>query len=111
MLDPMLTEQRQKDSTSLDALDTTALLKLLNAADAEVSSAVARQIPRIGQAVEAVTATLTKGGRLFYLGAGTSGRLGVLDASELPPTFDVPPELVQGIVAGGERALKRAVEG
>jgi N-acetylmuramic acid 6-phosphate etherase len=75
-----------------------------------VAVAVEREIPAIARAVDAIVAALDKGGRLFYIGAGTSGRLGVLDASEIPPTFSVPPEMVQGIMAGGEAALSRATE-
>ena len=111
MLEHVLTERRHKDSTSLDALDTLALLELINSADAEVPAAVAAQIPWISRATDAVASVLGQGGRLFYIGAGTSGRLGVLDASECPPTFGVSPDLVQGIIAGGESALQRSVEG
>jgi N-acetylmuramic acid 6-phosphate etherase len=82
----------------------------MNAADAEVPGAVAREIPRIASAVEAIAAALESGGRLFYIGAGTSGRLGVLDASECPPTFNVPKDLVRGIIAGGEAALIESSE-
>ncbi len=82
----------------------------MNAGDAEVPAAVAREVERIARAVDAIAAALERGGHLVYIGAGTSGRLGVLDASECPPTFDVPPELVRGIIAGGERALVRASE-
>jgi N-acetylmuramic acid 6-phosphate etherase len=111
MLDLLLTERRHPDSTKLDALDTPSLLNLINTADAAVPGAVAREIPRIAAAVEAIATSLVRGGRLWYQGSGTSGRLGVLDASECPPTFGVPQELVQGIIAGGEKALKTAVEG
>lgn len=83
----------------------------MNAADAEVAGIVGTQVPVIAALVDALTARLEQGGRLLYVGAGTSGRLGVLDASECPPTFGVPPTLVQGILAGGERALTTAVEG
>ena len=86
------------------------MLRVINEEDRKVAPAVAREIPRIARAVEAVAAAMERGGRLFYIGAGTSGRLGVLDAAECPPTFNVPPELVQGIIAGGERALARATE-
>ena len=111
MLEKLLTEQIHSASAGLDKLDTRDLLALINAADAEVAAAVAREIPRVAAAVDAIAAALERGGRLFYIGSGTSGRLGVVDASECPPTFDVPPELVRGIIAGGERALVRAVEG
>jgi N-acetylmuramic acid 6-phosphate etherase len=83
----------------------------MNAADAEIASAVRIEIPRISRAIDAITSRLESGGRLFYIGAGTSGRLGVLDASECPPTFQVPPELVQGLIAGGDSALRRSSEG
>jgi N-acetylmuramic acid 6-phosphate etherase len=82
----------------------------MNQADSEVPAAVAREIPRIGQAVDAIAAAMGAGGRLFYIGAGTSGRLGVLDASECPPTFQVPLDLIQGIIAGGDSALRRSAE-
>jgi N-acetylmuramic acid 6-phosphate etherase len=83
----------------------------MNAADAQVAAAVAHEIPRIAAAAEAITEALESGGSLIYIGAGTSGRLGVLDAAECPPTFGVPPDLVRGIMAGGQRALAHAVEG
>ena len=86
------------------------MLGIINAEDGTVAEAVRREIPHIARAVDAIVRTLEAGGRLFYLGAGTSGRLGVLDASECPPTFNVPPETVQGIIAGGEPALSRATE-
>jgi N-acetylmuramic acid 6-phosphate etherase len=107
----LLTEQASAASENLDTLPVEELLTAMNAADAEVPAAVAREIPRIARAVAAITAAMEAGGRLFYIGAGTSGRLGVLDASECPPTFDVPPDLVQGVIAGGPAALARAVEG
>ena len=105
-----LTERTYPGAETLDQLDPVALLTLINQADAEISRAVALEIPNIVRAVEAVTKALQAGGRLFYIGAGTSGRLGVLDASECPPTFGVPRALVQGIIAGGEAALCRATE-
>ena len=110
MLDKLLTETFHPASRNLDQLSTAALLELMNAADAEIAGAVARENPRIGRAVDAIAAALDRGGHLVYLGAGTSGRLGVLDASECPPTFNVPPDLVRGIIAGGERALTHAIE-
>ena len=109
MLDDLLTEQAHQCSQGLDSLSIAQILTTLNAADAEVPVAVAQEIPRIAAAVEAITGALERGGHLVYLGAGTSGRLGVLDAAECPPTFNVPPELVRGIMAGGDRALSRAV--
>jgi len=86
------------------------MLAVMNGADAAVAAAVALEIPRIAAAVDAIAARLARGGHLAYIGAGTSGRLGVLDAAECPPTFQVPPELVRGIIAGGEQALSRATE-
>ena len=86
------------------------MLELMNREDETVARAVESQIPQIAQAVDRVTQALQAGGRLFYIGAGTSGRLGVLDAAECPPTFGVSPELVQGVIAGGEGALARATE-
>ena len=111
MIEKILTEQSLPASAGLDQSSTLDILAVINAADAEVPAAVAREIPRIARAVDAIGGALNRGGRLFYIGSGTSGRLGVLDASEWPPTFDVPPDLVQGIIAGGPRALVRAVEG
>jgi N-acetylmuramic acid 6-phosphate etherase len=110
MLDGLRTEQALPGSTQLDELATTEVLALMNSADAEVAAAVGRELPRIARAVDAIVGALDKGGRLAYIGAGTSGRLGVLDASECPPTFGVAPDLVRGIIAGGESALARASE-
>ena len=109
----LLTEARYKPSERIDELSTTEMLQVMNAADREVADAVAREIPAIARAVDAIAAALAPelGGRLFYVGAGTSGRLGVLDASECPPTFNVPSTLVQGLIAGGEYALRHSVEG
>src|SRR5580658_6889912 len=101
MLDKLRTEQRHPASLDIDQLPTIGVLEVMNAADREVAAAVAREIPRIGRAVDAIAAALGRGGHLVYLGAGTSGRLGVLDASECPPTFHVPVDLVRGIIAGG----------
>ena len=111
MLDRLLTEQPNPDSANIDSLPIAGILEVINRADQEVPAAVAAEIPRIAQAVEAIVAALQNGGRLFYMGAGTSGRLGVLDASECPPTFLVPPDLVQGLIAGGDSALRRSSEG
>src|SRR5258708_21723109 len=110
MLEKLLTEQPNPASVSIDTLPTEQALRIINAEDQKVAAAVEREIPAIARAVDAIVAALEKGGRLFYLGAGTSGRLGVLDASEIPPTFSAPPEMVQGIIAGGESALSRATE-
>ena len=110
MLENLLTEQANPASEGIDSLPTEAILRIINSEDAKVAAAVAAEIPAIGRAVDTIVSALQQGGRLFYIGAGTSGRLGVLDAAECPPTFSVDPELVQGIVAGGEGALARATE-
>jgi N-acetylmuramic acid 6-phosphate etherase len=110
MLENLLTEQPNPASASIGALTTEDMLRVINAEDRKVADAVASEIPAIGRAVDAIVTCLRQGGRLFYIGAGTSGRLGVLDASECAPTFGVPAGMVQGIVAGGEPALTRATE-
>lgn len=110
MLENLLTEQPNPASESIDALPTGEMLRIINAEDQKVAAAVAAEIPAITRAVDTIVSALQQGGRLFYIGAGTSGRLGVLDAAECPPTFSVPPDLVQGIMAGGETALARATE-
>src|SRR5260221_12292860 len=110
MLERLLTEQSNPSTRDLVRLPLADILAVINAADAEVAAAVQREIPRIASAIEAISAALEKGGHLVYIGAGTSGRLGVLDASECPPTFNVPNDLVRGIIAGGEAALTRASE-
>ena len=109
-LEKLLTEQRNPASAEIDKLPTEEMLRIVNAEDHQVADAVAREIPAIARAVDAIVEAFQRGGRLFYIGAGTSGRLGVLDASECPPTFSVPPEMVQGIIAGGPAALSRATE-
>jgi len=109
-LEKLLTEQTNPASASIDTLSTESVLRIMNAEDRQVAEAVEREIPAIARAVDAIVTAFERGGRLFYLGAGTSGRLGVLDASECPPTFNVPPEMVQGIIAGGEAALSQATE-
>jgi N-acetylmuramic acid 6-phosphate etherase len=106
----LLTEQPNPASDHIDALPTGDVLAIINREDQKVASVVAGELPRIAEAVDRIVDLLRAGGRLFYIGAGTSGRLGVLDAAECPPTFQVPPELVQGIIAGGEAALARATE-
>ena len=105
------TELRNRASENIDLLSTRQIVDLINAEDALVPAAVAEQSKQIAAAIDLIVARFRKGGRLFYVGAGTSGRLGVLDASECPPTFGVPPSLVQGIIAGGRRALVRSAEG
>lgn len=111
MLEDLLTEARNPASKAIDRLPTTDMLAIINQADREIPDAVAREIPEIARAIDAIAERMRGRGRLFYLGAGTSGRLGVLDASECPPTFNVSPDLVQGIIAGGDRALRNSVEG
>jgi N-acetylmuramic acid 6-phosphate etherase len=107
----LLTEQANPLSATLDQLPTDALVDLFCVNELEPQRAVAAAAPQLSAAVDAVAARLAAGGRLFYLGAGTSGRLGVLDAAECPPTFCTPPELVQGVLAGGAPALLRSSEG
>jgi N-acetylmuramic acid 6-phosphate etherase len=104
------TEQANPASTHIDKLSTDEMLRVISVEDHKVAAAVAAEIPHIALAVDAIVEAFRHGGRLFYIGAGTSGRLGVLDASECPPTFNVPRDLVQGIIAGGEAALARATE-
>jgi N-acetylmuramic acid 6-phosphate etherase len=106
-----ITEQRNPDSEHIDRLPTADLLALINRQDQTVPRAVETALPEITRAVDAITARFQQGGRLFYIGSGTSGRLGVLDAVECPPTFGVSPERVQGILAGGNDAVFKAVEG
>jgi N-acetylmuramic acid 6-phosphate etherase len=106
----LTTEARNPASEQIDQLSTLDLLTVINEEDARVAAAVKAELPRIAQAVDAVAARFAQGGRLFYTGAGTSGRLGVLDASECPPTFSVPATLVQGLIAGGDRALRLSSE-
>jgi N-acetylmuramic acid 6-phosphate etherase len=110
-LDRARTEQRNPASERLDALATLEIVDLMNREDSRVAGAVHAVRQELARAVELVVAALRGGGRLFYIGAGTSGRLGVLDASECPPTFGTDPGQVQGIIAGGRRALVRAIEG
>ncbi|MBN2469264.1 MAG: N-acetylmuramic acid 6-phosphate etherase [Anaerolineae bacterium] len=107
----MLTEQQNPRSQELDRRSTLEILEIMNNEDASVAGAVRRVLPAIAQAVDVIAARLRDGGRLIYMGAGTSGRLGILDAVECVPTFDVPPTLVQGVIAGGVSALIRAAEG
>ena len=105
-----LTEQENPRTAQISSLPTEAILRLMNEEDARVAKAIAHVLPEISWAVEGIVARLRRGGRLFYIGTGTSGRLGVLDAAECPPTFGVSSELVQAIIAGGYEACYRAVE-
>lgn len=105
------TEKRNRRSEKIDEMSTRQIVELINAEDALVPAAVGKEGKRIAAAVDLIVERFRRGGRLFYVGAGTSGRLGVLDASECPPTFGVPPSMVQGIIAGGRGALVRSAEG
>src|SRR2546430_2007151 len=111
MLDHLQTEGRNPAAANLDELTALEIVRLMNAEDAQVAAAVATQGEAIARAIDLVADRLQQGGRLIYAGAGTSGRLGVLDATECPPTFNSPPGQVVGIIAGGHEALTRAVEG
>ena len=110
-LSTLVTEQRNPASMDIDIMDTEDIVRVINNEDKTVAGVVEKEIAYITQAVEIITAAFKSGGRLIYAGAGTSGRMGVLDASECPPTFGVKPEMVQGIIAGGYSALRTAVEG
>lgn len=110
-LNKLTTEKRNERSMNLDTLSTEQVIRLMNEEDAVVPKAIEQIVPTIAKAVDAITARFKKNGRLIYIGAGTSGRLGVLDAVECVPTFGVPPEKVVGVIAGGDRAMYRAVEG
>lgn len=110
-LDPRLTEQRNPATAEIDRLSALEIARIINLEDQKVAPAVAAQIDAVARAIELAEAAFRKGGRLVYVGAGTSGRLGVLDASEMPPTYGIDPRMVQGIIAGGYTALLNAVEG
>ncbi len=110
-LSTLITEQRNPNSMHVDSLSALEIVQLMNQEDKQVPLAIEKCLPQIAQAIECIVAAFQQGGRLVYIGAGTSGRLGVLDASECPPTFGVSPEMVKGIIAGGERALRHPIEG
>ena len=110
-LSTLITEQRNPNSMHVDSLSALEIVQLMNEEDKQVPLAIEKCLPQIAQAVECIVTAFQQGGRLVYIGAGTSGRLGVLDASECPPTFGVSPEMVKGIIAGGERALRHPIEG
>ncbi len=110
-LSTLITEQRNPNSMHVDSLSALEIVQLMNEEDKQVPLAIEKCLPLIAQAVERIVAAFQQDGRLVYIGAGTSGRLGVLDASECPPTFGVSPEMVKGIIAGGERALRHPIEG
>ena len=110
-LSTLITEQRNLNSMNVDSLSALEIVQLMNEEDKQVPLAIEKCLPQIAQAVERIVAAFQQGGRLVYIGSGTSGRLGILDASECPPTFGVSPEMVKGIIAGGERALRHPIEG
>ena len=110
-LSTLITEKRNPNSMHVDSLSALEIVQLMNEEDKQVPLAIEKCLPQIAQAVECIVAAFQQGGRLVYIVAGTSGRLGVLDASECPPTFGVSPEMVKGIIAGGERALRHPIEG
>lgn len=105
------TEQRNPASMNLDQMSIAEILELMNDQDRQIPQAIYQALPDIKQLIEAVVASFNSGGRLIYIGAGTSGRLGILDAAECVPTFGTPPEMVVGLIAGGEQAIQEAVEG
>lgn len=111
MLDNLTTEKRNEKTMNLDEMSTEVFLKIMNEEDAKVAHLIQENIPHIAKAVNSITASLKSGGRLIYLGAGTSGRLGLLDAVECPPTFGTDPKEVVGLIAGGKKAFIHAVEG
>ncbi len=110
-LSQLITEQRNPNTMNIDRCSAQEIVKLINDEDKKVPLAIEACLPQIAQAVEKIVVAFQQGGRLVYIGAGTSGRLGVLDASECPPTFGVSPEMVKGIIAGGEHALRHPIEG
>ena len=109
-LTALATEGRNPASLTIDALDSLEIVRLINNEDGKVAPAIATQLPAIAQAVDAIVAALRAGGRLIYIGAGTSGRLGILDATECPPTYSTDPEQIIGLIAGGRDAVFRSVE-
>ncbi|HYF83703.1 MAG TPA: N-acetylmuramic acid 6-phosphate etherase [Clostridia bacterium] len=110
-LDKLITESRNNNTVDIDSVSTVEMLRMINNEDKIVAYAVEKELERIAEAVDIIHERLSKGGRLIYIGAGTSGRLGIVDASECPPTFGTDPELVQGIIAGGRNAVFKSVEG
>lgn len=110
-LSKLITEQRNPNTLTIDELDSLDVVTQINREDARVAAAVELALYKISALIDAVTTALANGGRLIYVGAGTSGRLGVLDASECPPTFGADPRQIVGVIAGGERALRHSVEG
>jgi len=110
-LQGLMTEEKNSNTADLDCLSSREIVQRMNDEDKKVPYAVENVLDEVAKAVDIIVASLENEGRLFYFGAGTSGRLGILDASECPPTFGTPPELVQGVIAGGQKAMVRAVEG
>jgi N-acetylmuramic acid 6-phosphate etherase len=110
-LDRLSTEQRNPNTLQIDQVSTLEMVKLINDEDKQVALAIEHVLPTIAQAIDIIAVQLKQGGRLIYLGAGTSGRLGILDASECPPTYGTDPNLVIGLIAGGDAAIRKAVEG
>lgn len=110
-LSTLTTEQRNRRSMNIDAKSVVDILRIINAEDKKVAPAVNKEIPYIAKAVDLVVSALRSGGRLIYVGAGTSGRLGILDAAECPPTYGTSPRMIQGVIAGGKRAVFRSIEG
>ncbi len=110
-LGALTSERVNRSSTRIDTLGTAAILRIINAEDRKIADAVAKEIPSIARAVDLVVRALRRGGRLIYVGAGTSGRLGILDATECPPTFGTDPSMVEGVIAGGTKAVIRSQEG
>ena len=110
-LETLATEQQNSHSQHIDSVSTEDMLRIINEEDHKVADAVGAIIPAIAQAVDTIADKLRRGGRLFYMGSGTSGRLGILDAVECPPTYSTDPERIQGLIAGGYEAIFRAKEG
>ena len=110
-LDKLTTESRNKNTMNIDKVSTLEMVTMINSEDKKVAEAVEKELTKVAEAIDKIVERIKKGGRLIYIGAGTSGRLGILDASECPPTFGVSEELVQGIIAGGMEAIFRAKEG
>lgn len=107
----LLTEEINENTQSIDKVSTLEMIKMMNDEDKKVALAIEKELPKIAEAIDIISKKMYEGGRLIYMGAGTSGRIGILDASECPPTFGVDPSLVQGIIAGGEKAIFKAIEG
>lgn len=107
----VITEYRNENTKDIDLLSTIDMVRKMNEEDQIVAKVVGEEAPNIAAAIDVIAKAFLKGGRLFYFGAGTSGRLGILDASECPPTFSVDSTMVQGIIAGGEKAIRNAAEG